>query len=178
MRETHVPLESVWERLARAVEEGSKRRSKFLKGSKLRRTSNLNFSKTGLKLHTKQQWLRLFLRTIEYATNTYKKYFYTFRINQVIFTYGERKKERPNFYRMFSQNLPISAAFTAILKMKLPQCKAIGVRTPPATKWTCLNLCVRHVPWRHASYTLGDLSQPLFHVSADLLHFNNWSNVL
>ena len=126
----------------------------------------------------KKQWLRLSLRTIEYATNTYKKYFYTFRINQVIFTYGERKKERPNFYRIFSQNLPISAAFTAILKMKLPQCKAIGVRTPPATKWTCLNLCVRHVPWRHASYTLGDLSQPLFHVSADLLHFNNWSNVL
>ena len=29
------------------------------------------------------------------------------------------------------KNLPISAAFTAILKMKLPQCNAIGVRTPP-----------------------------------------------
>ena len=69
------------------------------------------------------------MRTIDYATNTYKKYFYTFRINQVI--YGERKKERPNFYGMFSQNLPISAAFTAILKIKLPQCNAIGVRTPP-----------------------------------------------
>ena len=105
MRETHVPLESVWERLVRAVEEGSKRPSKSLKGSKLRRISNLTFSKTGLKLHTKKQWLRLSLKTIEYATNTYKKYFYTFRINQVIFTYGERKKERPNFYRMFSQNL-------------------------------------------------------------------------
>ena len=117
MRETRVPLESVWECLVRAVEEGSKRPSKSLKGSKLRRTSNLTFSKTGLKLHTKKQWLRLSLRTIEYATNTYKKYFYTFRINQVIFTYGERKKERPNFYGMFSQNLPISAAFTAILKM-------------------------------------------------------------
>ena len=76
------------------------------------------------------------LRTIEYATNTYKKYFYTFRINQVIFTYGERKKERPNFDRMFSQNLPISAAFIAILKMKLPQCKAIGVRTPPGVRRT------------------------------------------
>ena len=120
MRETHVPLESFWERLVRAVEEGSKRPSKSLKGSKLRRTSNLTFSKTGLKLHTKKQWLRLSLRTIEYATNTYKKYFYTFRINQVIFTYGERKKKRPNFYRMFSQNLLISATFTAILKTKLP----------------------------------------------------------
>ena len=178
MRETHVPLESVWERLVRAVEEGSKRPSKSLKGSKLRRTSNLTFLKSGHKLRTKKQWLRLSLRTIEYATNTYKKYFYTFRIDQVIFIYGERKKEGPNFYGMFRQNLPISAAFTAILKMKLPQCKAIGVRTAPVTKWTCLNLCVRHVPWRHASYTLGDLSQPLFHVSADLLHFNNWSNVL
>ena len=76
MRETHVPLESVWERLVRAVEEGS---------------------------------------NIEYATNTYKKYFYTFRIRKITFTYGERNKERPNVYGMFSQNLPISAAFTAIL---------------------------------------------------------------
>ena len=47
------------------------------------------------------------------------------------FTQGERKKKRPNFYGMFSQNLPNSAAFTAILKMKLPHCNAIGVRAPP-----------------------------------------------
>ena len=131
MRKTHVSLESVWERLVKAVKEGSKPPSKSLKGSKLRRTSNLTFLKSGLKLHTKKQWSRLSLRTIEYATNTNKKYFYTFRINQITFTYGERKKERPNFYGMFSQNLPNSAAFTAILKMKLPQCNAIGVRTPP-----------------------------------------------
>ena len=72
------------------------------------------------------------LRTIEYATNTYKKYFYTFTINKIIFTNGERKKERPNFFGMFSQNLPISTAFIAILEMELPQCNAIGVRTPPA----------------------------------------------
>ena len=131
MRETHVPLESVWERLVRAVKEGSKQPSKSLKGSKLRRTSNLTFLKSGLKLHTKKQWSRLSLRTIEYATNTNKKYFYTFRINQITFTYGERKKERPNFHGMFRQNLPNSAAFTAILKLKLPQCNAIGVGTPP-----------------------------------------------
>ena len=81
------------------------------------------------------------LRTIEYATNTNKKYFYTFRINQITFTYGERKKERPNFYGMFSQNLPISAAFTAILKMKLPQCNAIGVRTPPGLLLS--TLCIK-----------------------------------
>ena len=37
-----------------------------------------------------------------------------------------------NCYGMFGQNLPISAAFTPILKMELPQCNAIGVRTPPA----------------------------------------------
>ena len=125
-------FESICELLVRAVEEGSKRPSKSLKSSKLRRTSTLTFSKTGLKLPTEKQLLNLSLGTIEYATNTNKKYFYTFRINQITFTYGERKKERPNFYGMFSQNLPNSAAFTAILKMKLPQCNAIGVRTPPA----------------------------------------------
>ena len=131
MRETHVPLESVWERSVKAVKEGSKQPSKSLKGSKLRRTSNLTFLKSGLKLHTKKQWSRLSLRTIEYATNTNKKYFYTFRISQITFTHGERKKERPRFYGMFSQNLLNSAAFTAILKMKLPQCNVMGVRTPP-----------------------------------------------
>ena len=36
---------------------------------------------------------------------------------------------------MFSQNFPISAAFTAILKIKLPQCNAIGVRTSPRLIW-------------------------------------------
>ena len=54
MRETHVLSESVWESSVRAVEEGSKQPSKSLKGSRLRRTSNLTFSKTGLKLHTKK----------------------------------------------------------------------------------------------------------------------------
>ena len=129
----HYHLKCVWERLVWAVEEGSKRPSKSLKGFKLPRTSNLTFSKTGLRLLTEKQWLRLSLGIIEYATSTYKKYFYTFRINQITFTYGERKKERPNFYGMFSQNLPISAAFSAILKTKLPQSNAIGVRTPPGS---------------------------------------------
>ena len=46
---------------------------------------------------------------------------------------GERKKERPNFFEMFTQNLPISLAFIVILKMELPQCNAIGVRTPPVS---------------------------------------------
>ena len=91
MRETHVPLESVGERLVRAVEEGSKRPSKSLKSSKLRRISTLTFSKTGLKLLTEKQLLHT--RQIRP-----KQYFYTFRINQIIFTYGERKKERPYFY--------------------------------------------------------------------------------
>ena len=44
---------TVGECLVRAVEEGPKRPSKYLEGSKLRRTSNLTFSKTGLKLHFK-----------------------------------------------------------------------------------------------------------------------------
>ena len=63
-----------------------------------------------------------------------QKYFYTFRINQITFTYGERKKERPNFYGMFSQNLPISATFIAILKITLPQCNTNGVRAPHGFK--------------------------------------------
>ena len=149
MRESHVPLESVWERLVRAVKEGSKRPSKSLKGSKLRRTSNFTFSKTDLKLHTKKQGLRFSLRTIECATKTYKKYFYTFRINQITFAYGERKKERPNCCGMFSQNLPNMAAFTAILIMRLPQSYAIGVRTPPGcrqidSKWTSVTCASRY----------------------------------
>ena len=65
--------EHIWERLVRAVEEGSKRPSKSLKSSKLRRTSTLTFSKTGLKLPTEKQLLNLSLGTIEYATNTNKK---------------------------------------------------------------------------------------------------------
>ena len=96
-----------------------------------------------------KKWLRLSLRTIEYATNTYKKYFYTFTINKIIFANGERKKERPNFFGMFSQNLPISTAFIAILEMELPQCNAIGVRTPPDPKrsntdmqWKLTSQCV------------------------------------
>ena len=99
--------------------------SKSLKGFKLWRTSNLTFSKTSLKLHTKKQWLGLSLRIIEYPTNEYKPFSYTFRIDQIPFTYGERKKERLNFPRICSQNLLISAAFTTILKMKPTQCNAI-----------------------------------------------------
>ena len=33
----------------------------------------------------------------------YGKYFNTFKINQITFTYGEGKMEQPNFYGMFSQ---------------------------------------------------------------------------
>ena len=87
---------------------------------------------------------------MEYA---YKKYFYTFRINQSTFTCGEREKERPNFYEMFSQSLPISAAFTAILKMKLSQCNAIRVRTPPGFKLRHLDICMTS---RHRKVTQQD----------------------
>ena len=31
----------------------------------------------------------------------YKKYFYAFIINQITFTYGEKKKKRPNFGSFF-----------------------------------------------------------------------------
>ena len=64
-------------------------------------------------------------------------------MNQITFTYGERKKELPNFYGMFRQSLSISAAFTAILKMKLPQYNAIGVRTPPDHQQTVIDLATR-----------------------------------
>ena len=113
MWETHVPLKSVWSELLKKDQSGHPNLWKAL-----------NYD-----LH--QIWpSRLSLRTIEYRTNKYKKYFYIFRINQITFNYGERKKEHPIFYGISSQNLLISAAFSAIFKMKLPQCNAIGVRTP------------------------------------------------
>ena len=113
----------------------------------------------------KKQWLRLSLRTIEYATNTYKKYFYIFRINQVIFTYGEKKKQRPNFYGMFSQNV----AFTAILKMKLPWCNVIGVCTPLDWRGYRQGFAVH---WKTTCSLLGLCSWPrakYLHVTDELL---------
>ena len=124
-------FESVWSELLKKDQSGH---------PNLRKASNYDIHqirpsrKPVLSYILKKQWLRLSLRTIEYAINTYKKYFYTFRINQITFTYGERKKERPNFYGMFSQNLPISATFIAILKITLPQCNTNGVRAPHGFK--------------------------------------------
>lgn len=80
-----------------AVKERWKWPFKSLKGFKLQRTSNLTFSKASLELHTKKHWLHLYLRSIEYVTNAYQKYFCKFRINQISFTYGERKKEQPTY---------------------------------------------------------------------------------
>ena len=118
MRETHVPLESLWERLVRAVKEGSKRPSKSLKGSKLRRTSNLTFSKNGHKLHTKKQWLRLSLRTIEYATKTYRKYFYSFKVNLPMV---KRKRNGLN-----------------LTECSVNVCRFL-LLSPPYWKWSCHN---------------------------------------
>ena len=143
MRETHVPLESVWSELLKKDQSGH---PNLWKAPNYDVHQIWPFRKLVSNYILKKQWLRLSLRTIEYATNTYEKYFYTFRINQVTFTHGERKKERPNFYGKFSQNLPNSAAFTAILKLELPQCNVIGVRTPPAC---ALNLLRSLGPLRH-----------------------------
>ena len=93
---------------------GSKSASRYGPGVQIR-------CDTGLKLQS--------LRTIEYGTNTCKKYFCTFRMIQIALPYGERNKEWPNFSRMFSQNLPISAAFFAILKIKVPQYNAHRLRS-------------------------------------------------
>ena len=93
----------------------------------------------------KPEWKKVIassLETTEYATVTYKKYLYTFRINQITFTYGEMKNERPVSYGMFSQNLSISTPSTATL----PQRSAIGVHTQPV-----LPLCTR-VTWQCASF--------------------------
>ena len=90
----------------------------------------------------KPEWKKVIassLETTEYATVTYKKYLYRFRINQITFTYGEMKNERPVSYGMFSQNLSISTPSTATL----PQRSAIGVRTQPVlplgtrVTWQC-----------------------------------------
>ena len=126
-------FESIWERLVRAVEEGRKLPSKSLKRSELRRTANLTFSKTGLKLPTEKQWLRLSLGTIEYATNTYKKYFYTFRINQITFTYGERKKNGLTFTECSVKICRFLLLSLPYWKMKLPQCNIIFSNISPAS---------------------------------------------
>ena len=114
MRETHVPFESVWSELLKKDQSGH---ANLWKAPNYDVHQIWPFRKLVSNYILKKQWLRLSLRTIEYATNTYKKYFYTFRTNQITFTHGERKKERPNVYGMFSQNLPIFAALTAILKI-------------------------------------------------------------
>ena len=75
------------------------KRITFLIFERLQTMTFIERSKTGFKLQSKKQWLRFSLKIIEYATNTCKKYFYTFRINQISFNYGERKKEQHNFYR-------------------------------------------------------------------------------
>ena len=69
MRETHVPLESVWERLVRAVEEGSKRSSKSLKGSKLGRTLNLTYSKSTKNTFTHSEQIKVHLPTVKGKQN-------------------------------------------------------------------------------------------------------------
>ena len=113
MRETHVPLESVWSELLKKDQSSHPNLWKAPNYDVHQIWPSWNPVSSYIQ---KKQWSRLSLRTIEYATNMNEKYFYTFRINQITFTYGERKKEWPNFYGMFRQNLPNSAVFTAILK--------------------------------------------------------------
>ena len=56
----------------------------------------------------------------------------------------ERKRNGLPFTECFSQNLPISVAFTAILKIKFPHCNAIGVHTPPGTVFPAKKGTKRH----------------------------------
>ena len=128
MRETHVPLESVWSELLKKDQSGHPNIWKALNYDvhqiwPSRKPVSNYILKTVISFVLENHRIR--------DRKSKKKYFCTFRINKITFTYGKRKKERPNFNGMFSQNLPIFATFTAILKMKLPQCNAIGVRTPP-----------------------------------------------
>ena len=105
-------------------------------------------SKTGFKLQSKKQWLRLSLRIIEYATKTCKKYFYTFRINQISCNYGERKKEQHNFYRQVKLCRFPSRSHCHIEKRTLPQCSANGVRKPSvlhARKYSPNHQKVKHL---------------------------------
>ena len=105
------------------------RPSKPLKGSKLRRTSNLTFLKTWSQITYWKTVIAFVLGNHRICDKYVRKILLHIQNKSIKFTFGERKKERPNFYGMFSQNFPISAAYAAILKMKLPQCDAIGVRT-------------------------------------------------
>ena len=62
-----------------------------------------------------------------------KKQIHTFRINQITFTYGEGKKERPNFTKC-SVKICRFLPLLPTLKMKPLQCNAIGVCTPSARR--------------------------------------------
>ena len=71
------------------------------------------------------------------------------------FTFSKRKRKRLNFYGMFSQNLSISAAFDATLKITLPQWKAIGVYTLPG--FYCTSCCGASKSSKYPNGEEGDL---------------------
>ena len=124
------------------------KRITFLIFERLQTMTFIERSKTGFKLQSKKQWLRLSLRIIEYATNTCKKYFYTFRINQISCNYGERKKEQHNFYRQVKLCRFPSRSHCHIEKRTLPQCSANGVRKPSvlhARKYSPNHQKVKHL---------------------------------
>ena len=143
-------MNTVGEHLVRAFDQSDHPNPWINKDFKKRRTIHLAFSKIGLKLLTSPQWFRLSLTTNWHCD----KYFNTFKIKQITFNCGGGKKEWPNFYGMFSQNLLISAAFTAIMNLSLPQCNAIRVRTPsrpsPSLNWFVSNaFFFQSVPHSH-----------------------------
>ena len=109
--------------------------SKSLKGFKLWRTSNLTFSKTSLKLHTKKQWLGLSLRIIEYPTNEYKTFSYTFRIDQFHLPMVKEKRNGLTFPEF-------SVKICWFLQL-----------SPPYWKWSQHNAmqseCTQHLPQNH-----------------------------
>ena len=61
----------------------------------------------------------------KYATNAIGKYFNTFKISQISFTYGEGKRNSLTF-----TECSVNSACTAILKITQPQCNVIRVHTP------------------------------------------------
>lgn len=135
MHKTRVLLKCVRERLVGAVADGSKRPSLPLNGFQLRRTANLTFLKTGLKIHTKNSdrvcpqepvntWHMWIITTHSQNKSNYISLWW-------------KKKERPNFCGIFLQNLLISTDFTATIKVTLPLCNGIGVRPLPGLRTCC-----------------------------------------
>ena len=133
MRETHIPSESgesVWSELLKKDQSGHPNLWKAPNCDvhqiwpSRNMASNYILKKTVIAFvlqnhRIRDKYVRKILLQIQNKSN-------------YIYLWWKGKGTASLFYGMFRQNLRNSAALVAVLKMKLPQCNVIGLRTPPA----------------------------------------------